>query len=75
MCAIIFVDEHIADVCEDGIVADDARDADLFIIFIHTEDMRIGKRSLCAFTRTAFCPIGACEKIEDGFKIQYSYQS
>ena len=68
--AVLFMNEYIADICEDGIVADDTRDADLFRAFIYAEDQRIGERAFGALAWTAFRPVGAREKIADGVSVQ-----
>ena len=68
--AVLFMNEYIADICEDGIVADDARDANLFRAFVNAEDQRVGERAFGAFARTAFRPVGAREKIADDINIQ-----
>src|SRR5687768_4297553 len=68
--AIIFVDKDIAEIGEDGIVTDDTREADLPFIIIQTKYKRVGKRAFRAFTRAPFCPVGACEKIDNRVPVQ-----
>ncbi len=43
MGAIVFMDEDIAQIGKDGIIADDARQTDLLVAIIEAEDQRIGK--------------------------------
>ena len=68
--AIIFMDEHIANISEDGIITDHTRNAYLFSAFVYAKDKRIGQCAFRAFARTSLCPIGAGKKIIDGIHIQ-----
>jgi hypothetical protein len=67
---ILFVDEDIAEVGEDGVIADDARDADLLIAVIETEYKRVAERAFGAFARSTRCPVGACEEVTDGIYVE-----
>jgi len=70
MHAILFVNENIAKVGEDGVIADDARKTDLLFAIIQAEDQRVADGALGAFTRTTRRPIGAREKITNGIDIE-----
>ena len=70
VCAVLFMNVYIADIRKDGVIADDARDADLFRAFVNAEDQRIGECAFGAFARTAFRPVGAREKISDVINVQ-----
>lgn len=68
--AIIFVDEYVTKIGEDGIIADDARQTDLFFAVIEAEDKRIFEGAFSAFVWASLCPIGAREHIGDGTNIE-----
>ena|SRR5215207_2351577 len=68
--AVFFVDEHIAEVCKNRVIADDPRNTDLLISSIDAEHKRIFKRAFGAFPWTCVRPIGLLEKIADGIKIE-----
>ena len=51
MGAVVFVDEDVAEISEDRVIADDARDADLFGAVIDAEDERVPDGAFRAFPR------------------------
>lgn len=68
--AVIFVNEDVAQIAKDRVIADDARHSDLFVSMIDAEDERMFEGAFRAFTWTRVCPIGAREKIADGINIE-----
>ena len=61
--AVLFVDEDIAKISEDGVIADDACQTDLFVTMIHAKDKRMIECALGVFARTPRCPIGTREHL------------
>lgn len=70
VCAVVLVDEDIAEVGEDGVIADDTRDTDLLVPVIDAEHKRVLDGAFRAFTRTCACPVGTFEKIANGIYVQ-----
>ena len=70
MRAIVFMDEDIAKIGEDRIIADDPRKTDLLLAVVEPEDKRVGKRSFRPFARSSLCPVGAREKVADGINVE-----
>lgn len=68
--AVVFVDEDIAQVGKDGVVADDAGETDLPVAVVETEDQRMVEGAFGAFARTSRCPVGAGEESGDGVTVE-----
>ena len=70
VCTVIFVDEHIAQISKDRVIADNTRDPYLFLSNVDAKDKRILDGAFGAFTRACVCPIGASEKITNGIDVK-----
>ena len=68
--AVILVNEDIAQIAKDRVIADDARHSDLFVSVIDAEDERMFEGAFRVFAWTGFRPIGTREKIADGVNVE-----
>ena len=67
---IIFVNEDIAKIGDNGKISDDTSHAYLLVALIQAKDKRVGKCCIRTLARTCLCPIGAGKKIIHGIHIQ-----
>ena len=70
LSAIIFVDEDIAEIGKDCMISYDTRKADLFTAIVDAEVQRMLDGTFDQVARTFICPVGAGEKITNGFDVK-----
>jgi len=68
--AIVCVDKDIEQVGEDGVITDHACNADLFFVFVHTEDERMIDGVFVMVAGATFSPVGVGEQVADGVHVQ-----
>lgn len=70
MRTVVFVDENVTEIGKDRVIADDPRQADLFLAIIQAEDQGIGESTFRAFAWTPQRPVGAPEEVTDGIQVE-----